>query len=344
MDGAREPVLECLVIQSHRGLERADQISDDIFRRVVQQRRQSQRPRSPGFELMHKALHQHAMLGYRKCAIPFGLAVPARHPGEPMGDVLDFDVQRRGVEQIKAPAAQHALPRSRYGIAFWCSHRSFASFPFPSDNTRPRTHSEDTISIAKILAPVTGGARDTAVLANAIEAAKPFNAHVMAFFVRPDLSEALAFFTDGVSGVVVEEVVKATKDAGDEAARRIETAIEAVCARASIERVRRPMRAEAVTLSLREVQRSFGDQLTAAARLSDLVVFGPIRDNDQAGLAEAFVQVLVETDRPVLRATDEVPNGVARRIALGWDRKTAAAPPDCAAIPHLQKPDRQGNR
>ena len=195
------------------------------------------------------------------------------------------------------------------------------------------------MSVAKILAPVTGSARDTAVLANAIEAAKPFNAHVMAFFVRPDLSEALAFFTDGVSGVVVEEVVKATKDAGDEAAKRIEAAIQTVCARASIERVTRPMRTEAVTLSLREVQGSFGDQLTAAARLSDLVVFGPIRDNDQAGLAEAFVQVLVETDRPVLRATDEVPNGFGRRIAVGWDGKTAAAQAVSAAIPYLAKAD-----
>jgi nucleotide-binding universal stress UspA family protein len=189
--------------------------------------------------------------------------------------------------------------------------------------------------IAKILAPVTGGTRDAAVLANAIEAAKPFQAHVMAFFVRPDLSEALAFFTDGVSGVVVEEVVKATKDAGDEAAKRIEASIEIVCASASVERVRRPARAAAVTLSLREVQGSFGDQLTAAARLSDLVVFGPIRDNDQAGLAEAFVQVLVETDRPVLRATDEVPNGFARRIAIGWDGKTAATQAVSAAIPYL---------
>jgi nucleotide-binding universal stress UspA family protein len=193
--------------------------------------------------------------------------------------------------------------------------------------------------IAKILAPVTGGARDAAVLANAIEAAKPFNAHVVAFFVRPDLSEALAFFTDGVSGVVVEEVVKATKDAGDEAAKRIEATIDAVCARAMVERVRRPTRAAAVTLSLREVQGSFGDQLTAAARLSDLVVFGPLQDNDQAGLTEAFVQVLVETDRPVLRATDEVPAVFARRIAIGWDGKTAAAQAVSAAIPYLAKAD-----
>lgn len=195
------------------------------------------------------------------------------------------------------------------------------------------------MSIAKILAPVTGGARDVAVLANAVAAAKPFNAHVMAFFVRPDLTEALAFFTDGVSGVVVEEVVKATKDAGDEAARRIEACIAACCADAGIERVANPARSASVTLSLREAQGNFGDSLTAAARLSDLVVFGPIRENDQAGLAEAFVQVLVETDRPVLRATDEAPKSFARRIAIGWDGKTAAAQAVSAAIPYLAKAD-----
>ncbi len=193
--------------------------------------------------------------------------------------------------------------------------------------------------IAKILAPVTGGARDTAVLSHAIEAARPFSAHVMAFFVRPDLAEALAFFTDGVSGVVVEEVVKATKDAGDEAARRVEATIDNVCAQAGVSRLEHPARTNAVTLSLREVQGNFGDQLTAAARLSDLVVFGPIREGDQPGLAEAFVQVLVETDRPVLRATDQAPKNFARRIAIGWDGKTAAAQAVSAAIPYLAKAD-----
>jgi nucleotide-binding universal stress UspA family protein len=195
------------------------------------------------------------------------------------------------------------------------------------------------VSIAKILAPVSGGPRDAAVLANAVAAARPFNAHVVVFFVRPDLSETLAFFTDGVSGVVVEEVVKATQDAGDEAAKRIEAAIASCCSDAAIERVRQPVRADRVTLSVREVQGSFGDQLTTAARLADLIVFGPMREGDQAGLAEAFVQVLVETDKPVLRATGDAPKSFARRIAIGWDGRTAAAQAMSAAIPYLQRAD-----
>jgi|SRR6185295_6051524 len=195
------------------------------------------------------------------------------------------------------------------------------------------------MSVAKILAPVTGTARDVAVLANAVAVAKPFNAHVMAFFVRPDLGETLAFFTDGVSGVVVEEVVKATQDAGDEAARRIDATIKSLCDSTGIERVRTPQRSNRVTMSFREVQGNFGDQLTAAARLSDLIVFAPLREGDQQGLAEAFVQVLVETDRPVLRATDGAPANFGRRIAIGWDGKTAAAQAVSAALPYLKKAD-----
>ena len=193
------------------------------------------------------------------------------------------------------------------------------------------------MDIAKVLVPVTGGGRDTSLLLYAIEAAKPFNAHVMAYFVRPDLAEALAFFSDGASGVVVDEIVRATRDAGDEAARRVETAISAACSGADVTRVDAPARGNAVTLSLREVQGNIGDQLALEARLSDLVVFGPIRESDQAGLAEAFVQVLVDTDRPVLRATDDVPRRFAERIAIGWDGKKAASQAVTAAMPFLKR-------
>src|SRR5665213_1250226 len=39
-----------------------------------------------------------------------GLAVPAGDPGQAVGDVLDLDVQRAGLQQGETPAADHALP------------------------------------------------------------------------------------------------------------------------------------------------------------------------------------------------------------------------------------------
>ena len=44
-----------------------------------------------------------------------GLAVPARDAGEAMRDVLDLDVERRGIEQIEPAARQHALPGAGRG-------------------------------------------------------------------------------------------------------------------------------------------------------------------------------------------------------------------------------------
>lgn len=196
------------------------------------------------------------------------------------------------------------------------------------------------MAIGKILAVVTGSPRDTAALSYAIEAARPFNAHVVALFVRPDLTEAIAFFNDGVSGIVVDEVVKASRDAADEAGHRIEATIASVCARASVPVREKPARSDGVTLSFRQQQGNLGDQLTEAARLADIVVFGRLHDGDKAGLADAFVQVLVDTDRPVLLATDTAPIPFARRIAIGWDGKTAASQAVSAAIPFLARADR----
>ena len=38
------------------------------------------------------------------------LSVPARHPRDPMCNVLDLDVERRRIEQIETAARQHPLP------------------------------------------------------------------------------------------------------------------------------------------------------------------------------------------------------------------------------------------
>ena len=195
------------------------------------------------------------------------------------------------------------------------------------------------MAIAKVLASVTGGIRDEAVLRYAIAVAQPFSAHVVAIFVRPDLAEAIAFFSDGVSGAVVDEVISASRDAAEEAARRVEQTLSAVCASEGVESVPVPARADRVTLSFHQAQGNLSDQMTEAARLSDVVVFGPLQDGDKIGLADAFVQTLTETDRPALLAIGEFQQNFAKRIAIGWDGKTAASQAVSAALPFLVRAD-----
>ncbi len=191
------------------------------------------------------------------------------------------------------------------------------------------------MAIAKILVPVVGSSRDASVLAAAIEAARPSNAHVVALFVRPDPTEALPYLSEGVSGGVVEDVVRIYKDVSDKAAANVKLAIESVCAAGSAKFTKSPERGDTVTISYRELEGTFGDRLVEEARVSDLVVFAPLAHNDRLGLTEAFEQVLLETDRPVLVTAETPPDAFAKKVLIGWDGGTAAAQAVTAVSPYL---------
>src|SRR5665648_335429 len=67
-------------------------------------------------DLAGNGLDEKAMLRHREGMLAVGLAVPAGHAGKPVRDVLDLDIERRGVEQVEPPPAQHALPGARSGL------------------------------------------------------------------------------------------------------------------------------------------------------------------------------------------------------------------------------------
>ncbi len=180
------------------------------------------------------------------------------------------------------------------------------------------------MAYVKILAPLTGGTRDATVLASAFAAAAPFKAHVVALFVRPDPAEAMPFFGEGVSGAMAQEIVDAAKEASDKASQDARAAIAIVAGDFGVAVTEKPEKRETVSISLREVQGNFADRVAQASRLSDLVVFGPLKQSDRPGLAEAFEAALLETGRPVVLTGQAPPKYFARRIAIGWDGSGAA--------------------
>ncbi|MEI9993713.1 MAG: universal stress protein [Rhizomicrobium sp.] len=195
------------------------------------------------------------------------------------------------------------------------------------------------MTIAKILAPLTGGGRDAAVLASAFAAAKPFNAHVAALFVRPDAMEAVPFYGESASAAVMQEIADASKKAADEASGLAHAALAAAANAAGAEIIERPERRDVVAASFREVLGNFADQVTLAARLSDLVVFGALAEGDRAGLTEAFEATLLETGRPVLLTPQAAPAGFCRKIALAWNESVASAHAVTASLPFLECAD-----
>lgn len=195
------------------------------------------------------------------------------------------------------------------------------------------------MAIVKILAPLTGGARDAEVLASAFAAAKPFNSHVAGLFVRPDVTEAVPFYGEAVSATVMQEIADVSKKASDTAVIAARATLNAAAKAAGAEVLAEAAMRDAPTASFKEVIGNFADQVTLAARLSDLVVFGALKEGDRPGLTEAFEAVLLETGRPVLLSPHAAPVTFCKKIALAWNESVASAHAVTAALPFLKCAD-----
>jgi nucleotide-binding universal stress UspA family protein len=195
---------------------------------------------------------------------------------------------------------------------------------------------EAQVSIVKILAPLTGGARDAIVLESAFAAAAPFAAHVVALFVRPDPAEAMPFFGEGISAAVLQEVVDAARDAADKASRDAQALLAKVAAVANADVTAKPEKRDRPSASFREVQGNFADRVAQASRLADLVVFGPLKSGDKPGLGEAFEAALLEAGRPVLLTAQGPQRNFVGRIAIGCDGSVASAHAVTASLPYLK--------
>jgi nucleotide-binding universal stress UspA family protein len=192
------------------------------------------------------------------------------------------------------------------------------------------------MTFVKILAPLTGGPRDAAVLASAFAAAKPFNAHVAGLFVRPDATEAVPFYGESVSAGVMQEIANASKKASDEASKIALATLSASAAAAGAAVIETPEIGAAPTASFKQVTGNFADQVTRAARLSDLIVFGTLKEGDRPGLGEAFEATLIETGRPVLLTPEAATSTFCSKIAVAWNDSVASAHAVTAALPFLK--------
>ncbi|MEJ1969674.1 MAG: universal stress protein [Rhizomicrobium sp.] len=195
------------------------------------------------------------------------------------------------------------------------------------------------MTFVKILAPLTGGARDQAVLASAFAAAKPFKSHVAALFVRPDATEAVPFYGEGVSVAVMQEIADASQKASDVAIGQARASLDAAVKAAGAGFQDVPELKDVPTASFREVTGNFADQVARAAQLSDLVVFGALKEDDRPGLTEAFEATLLQTGRPVLLSAQAAPISFCRKVALAWNQSMASAHAVTAALPFLKCAD-----
>ena len=90
-----------------------------------------------------------------------------------------------------------------------------------------------------------------------------------------------------------------------------------------------------VTCSYEETQGLFADTVARVARLSDLVVFGPLAESDSPDMNECFVDVLTRTERPVLLSA--IVPAKLDNAAIAWDGSRAACHAVMGTMPFLKQ-------
>jgi nucleotide-binding universal stress UspA family protein len=181
------------------------------------------------------------------------------------------------------------------------------------------------MSYRKILAPLTGTARDAAVMATAIAVAGPYSGRIEALFVRPNPAEAMPVYGEAVSGAIAQELVDSARETATKAAG---------AARATFDRFVKDAAAEA---EFREVEGGFASGVAQAARLCDLIVFGPLKESGKPRLVEAFEATLMNSGRPVLLRADTSLDDFTRKIAVAWDGSAASVHAMLSAMPFLRR-------
>ncbi len=187
----------------------------------------------------------------------------------------------------------------------------------------------------KLLVPVTGRACDAVALKTALDAAKSFDAHVVALFVHADAREAIPFGEMPLSPDFVQNLIETTAGIEKSQLAAARAALEKAAADAHA-----PLHPGVQTgygASLAETAGPLAQELVGAARFCDLMVFPAIGKAASPELTDAFARVLIKTACPLLLAPVSPPAEIGRRIVAAWDGGGAAARSLKSSLPWLQQ-------
>jgi len=179
------------------------------------------------------------------------------------------------------------------------------------------------MSWARIMAPLSGGAGDKAVMAAAAMMAEPFGAELAGVYTPADVADVMPWMGEGFLGGVQATALESLKEAAAAGESHARTALEA-CTYAK--------------KSFISLQTPVWAGLSAESRLSDLVVFNNDSARGRGPLAEAFQQIVADEQRPVLIAREGLKSGGV--IAVAWDGGKEASRAARLALPLLERAQR----
>lgn len=190
-----------------------------------------------------------------------------------------------------------------------------------------------------ILVPLGGGDNDAVAMKAALLVARDFDAHVVGLFVTLDPRDAVPMLGEGMSGAMVDEIMRAAEGESNThraAARRV---FDAAVVEAGVELRDAPNGVEAPSAAWRDVVGRVEDVVPLEGRLADLIVFAQTSlDADTQGYA-TMETALLSAGRPLLIVPKTLPDGIGHQVAVAWNGKIESARAVSAALPFLRSAD-----
>ncbi len=191
-----------------------------------------------------------------------------------------------------------------------------------------------------ILVPLGGGDSDAVALNAALSVARDFDAHVVGLFVTLDPRDAVPMLGEGMSGAMVDEIMRAAEGESNVRRAAAHRLFEDTVRAAGVERRDSPGGTEAPSAAWRDVVGRVEDVVPLEGRLADLIVFARTSpDRDIQGYA-TLETALLGTGRPLLIAPEVLPDVVGRHVAVAWNGRIESARAVAAALPFLRSADR----
>ncbi len=195
------------------------------------------------------------------------------------------------------------------------------------------------MAVKTILVPLAGTDSDTVALNAALLVARRFNAHLEALFVKLDPRDAVPMLGEGMSGAMVEEIMRAAEGEANVHLAAARRHFDAVVQAGGVERRDMPTGAPGPSARWRDLVGRAEEAIPLEGRLTDLLVFAHTsldRDTQNYATVES---ALLGTGRPLLLAPAALPSAIGRTVALAWNGTIESARAAAGAMPFIQSAD-----
>jgi len=190
------------------------------------------------------------------------------------------------------------------------------------------------MAIRVVLGLVDGGPASEAAAEASLRVADEFGAHLQLLHVRPDPESLVPMIGEGMSGVMLDQMVEGFRTESLERAAGARRLYDALSAR----RAGVPADGKA-TLAFREEEGREDEVAAQLARLHDVTVLARMERQAGAPASVTLESVLLHSGRPVLVAPSEPVRSIGRKIVVAWNGKMQAARALAASLPFLARAD-----